>query len=131
MKDNLNAQKTTKNSKIVLYSIIIGSVTGIVNGLFGGGGGMILVPALTFFLKKQPKIAHATALLIILPMSIVSSILYASFGNFDTSIGVPVIVGTTVGGAVGSIILPKLSSKIVVVSFAIVMIIAGGKMLFF
>ena len=119
------------SQKKIFPSLLAGSLIGFINGFFGGGGGMILVPALTFFLKKQPKIAHATALLIILPMSIVSSILYASFGNFDTSIGVPVIIGTTVGGAVGSIILPKLSSKIVVVSFAIVMIIAGGKMLFF
>ncbi len=124
-------KKVKEKTKNRIYSVIIGCITGIVNGLFGGGGGMIAVPALTHFLKKEPKTAHATALLIILPLSLVSSLLYASFGNFDASIGLPVLIGTSVGGAIGSLILPKISSKIVVVVFAITMLVAGGKMLFF
>ena len=135
MKDKTGQQNTkktcSKKIKTTIYTILIGCVTGIVNGLFGGGGGMILVPCLTHVLKKEPKTAHATALLIILPLSVVSGLLYASFGSFDTSVGLPVLIGATVGGGVGSLILPKISSKIVVILFAVTMLVAGGKMLFF
>lgn len=113
------------------YSVITGIIAGTVNGLFGGGGGMIVVPMLMIFLKKEAKTAHATAILIILPLSIVSAIFYALFGNLDVSVALPTTIGVAAGGAIGAFLLSKLSSKYVVIIFAAVMIAAGVKMLFF
>ena len=123
---------TTKNSsKNRLKSTLSGALAGLVNGLFGGGGGMIIVPALTKLLKREERKAHATAILIILPLSILSGIFYASFGSFDLGVGIPVIIGVTVGGVFGALILSKISSKLLTIIFAIVMMAAGVKMLFF
>ena len=124
-----NKARNTKNNALI--SIITGAIAGFINGVFGGGGGMVLVPMLTKFLKFSSKNSHATAILIILPLSIISGILYLTFGKFDVSIGVPTIIGIVVGGIVGAILLSKLSSKWIMIIFAIVMAIAGGKMLFF
>lgn len=126
-----NVMRTKNNDKNKLKSILSGALAGLVNGLFGGGGGMIIVPALTKLLKREEHKAHATAILIILPLSILSGIFYASFGSFDLGIGIPVIIGVTIGGVVGAFILSKISSKWLTIIFAVVMMIAGAKMLFF
>ena len=117
--------------KRIMYSLVIGGVAGFLNGLFGGGGGMIVVPLLMWMLKLESKVAHATAILIILPLSITSGLFYASFGNLDVSVLIPAGVGVVGGGIVGAFLLKKLSSKWVVIIFSIVMAVAGAKMLLF
>ncbi len=114
-----------------IYAALTGVLAGLCNGLFGGGGGMIVVPMLTLLLKMPEKNAHATAILIILPLSLLSGLFYAAFGSFAWRVGLPVTVGVTAGGALGALLLKKLSSKWVVVIFAAVMAAAGAKMLFF
>ena len=108
-----------------------GVIAGLVNGLFGGGGGMIIVPLLLFICGYSAKNAHATAILLILPLSIVSGLFYAFFGSVQWSLALPISIGVTVGGVLGAFLLSKLSSKWIVIIFAVVMAIAGGKMLFF
>lgn len=127
-----NNQKDLGNTvaeRVVL--ICTGIITGVVNGLFGGGGGMIVVPMLTFLSKLPSKNAHATALIIILPVCIVSGIFYAVFGNFRLDVGLPVTIGVVAGGIVGAFLLKKLPPKWVTLIFAVVMLAAGVKMLFF
>lgn len=92
---------------------------------------MIAVPLLKGVLKKPTKKAHATAILIILPLSVISGIIYASFGSFDLSIGLPTTFGVLVGGIVGAFALSSLSSDTVTLIFNVAMAAAGAKMLFF
>ncbi len=113
------------------YFIATGVLTGIVNGLFGGGGGMIVVPLMTFLLKMKTKVAHATALAVILPVSVISGIIYLIKGNFDLSVGLPSGIGVVIGGIVGAWALKKLSVKWVKIIFCGCMVFAGVKLLFF
>lgn len=114
-----------------IYAILAGTFAGLVNGVFGGGGGMIIVPILILLLKYQPNRAHATAILIILPISIVSCLFYVAFGNLDLSVAIPVGSGVIAGGIVGAFILSKISNKWLIIIFSIIMAVAGVKMLFF
>ena len=123
--------KGLKQRLRIAQCIFTGVVAGFLNGLFGGGGGMVVVPMLTFMLKREQKKAHATAILIILPMSIVSGLLYASGKTLELSIALPVSVGVTAGGILGALALKKLSSKWVGIIFSIAMAAAGIKMLIF
>lgn len=120
-----------KDKKNKIYCVITGICTGIVNGLFGGGGGMLVVPLLIYLLKYPPKNAHATAILIILPMSILSGIIYASFGNVRPDVLWAVGVGVIGGGIIGALLLSKFSSNVLIIIFSVVMAAAGVKMLFF
>lgn len=120
-----------KKSKKFLYSAIIGLSAGLINGLFGGGGGMVVVPMLMFLLKYLPKNAHATAILIILPLSLISGMFYAVFGSVKLDLVIPVLIGVVSGGILGAFLLSKLSSKWLVIIFSAVMTVAGLKMLFF
>ena len=54
-----------------------GGVVGFVSGFFGGGGGMICVPLLQKGMRQNAKVAHETAMPVILPVSVFSAITYA------------------------------------------------------
>ena len=107
----IKKQTKSESNKEKVLAIITGCVAGLANGLFGGGGGMVVVPMLVYFLGYQNSFAHATAILIILPISILSSILYASFGIVNLKILLPVGAGVVFGGVLGALLLNKISNK--------------------
>ena len=132
MNNEIVASKSNKNDvKHKSFAILTGLFAGVVNGIFGGGGGMIVVPMLVLLLKIPQNKAHATAILIILPLSIVSGLLYTAFGSLELSVALPVGGGVIAGGLVGAFLLSKLSSKWLTIVFSVVMMAAGVKMLFF
>jgi len=106
----------------------IGLVCGLINGVLGAGGGMIVVPSLEHFLKLSPHKAHATAISIILPVTIVSSFFYFRYGLFNRSTLIVVLAGM-LGGFTGAKFLKKLSGKTIRIIFAISLIAAGVRML--
>lgn len=109
----------------VVLLIALGLLVGFVNGFLGAGGGMFLVPCIIPILKMETKVAHATAILIILPISLVSGVIYALKGSFNFDIFLPCLIGTVVGGVLGTFILSKLKSDIITAIFSVVMIAAG------
>ena len=120
----------TKKEKFLI--VIFGAVTGFINGFFGGGGGMIVVPVMTILLKIEQKVAHATALAVILPVSIISALIYFFSGESGIRLYPTLLtsVGVIVGGILGALLLKKIDNKLLVKGFAVVMLIAGIKMLF-
>lgn len=113
-----------------LHIVLFGAVIGVINGLFGGGGGMIVVPVLTKFFKFSQKQAQATALFVILPISIASSIIYITHNSINFSHSWPVILAVVVGGAGGALLLNKLNNKVVRLIFIGLILISGISMLF-
>lgn len=111
--------------------VLIGSIAGLVNGFFGGSGGMLLVPFLIAVLSYPRKSAHATALLIMLPVSILSAVLYLLSGDFKGEVVIPVSIGFFAGGLIGALCLKGVNEKVLKYVFAGLIFIAGVKMLFF
>lgn len=110
-------------------NILCGAATGAANGLFGGGGGMIAVPLLRAS-GSDEKAAHATAIAVILPVSLLSFILYAVRGCFDFSVALPTAIGGFAGGFLGAKLLLFLPEKAVFYVFTALQIFAGFWMLF-
>lgn len=123
--DNLD-----KNGKNKLFLALIGGLSGFLNGFFGGGGGMLVVPLLKKLTKLTDKQAHATAILIILPLSLLSGVLYSVYGNADLNLLWQVGIGTTLGGILGAFALCKLKNRYIEIIFSVVMAVAGVFSLF-
>lgn len=119
-----------EKKKRIVRSLATGAVAGFLNGLFGGGGGMVVVPMLIGLLGYPPKKAHATAIPVILPLSVVSGLLYAVFGNVSAEVLWPVSAGVFAGGLLGALLLKKIPTKSVVLIFSLAMLVAGVRMLF-
>ena len=107
-----------------------GALTGAVNGVFGGGGGMIAVPLLSRMLGYEDRQAHATAIFVIAPVCLASAIVYIVNGYAVPYVIIPAAVGTVAGGFVGAYALSKFSSSAVNYIFIGIMLIAGLRMLF-
>ncbi len=115
-------EKSKKNS------VLSGSAIGFVNGLFGGGGGMVAVPLLSELLGYTKKEAHATAIFIIAPICLASAITYIVNGFVDLTVLIPAMIGNVAGGILGARFLGKLPVKLVETIFIAVMLAAGIRM---
>ncbi len=120
--------KNDFSKKQIAVLILCGASIGLVNGFFGGGGGMLCVPILESFMKLESKRAHATTLCIILPLSIVSAVIYIIKNDVDVINLSWVSLGTIIGGIVGALWLNKINNKVLRVIFAILMLGVGIKM---
>jgi uncharacterized membrane protein YfcA len=114
---------------IVLKLIGIGFITGIINGLFGSGGGTIVVPALVFLVGIEDFKAHATAISIILPLSIISTIIYLKSNVIKLDISLMVTLGGLIGSFIGAKFLKKIPNLILRKIFGIVIIITALRMM--
>lgn len=119
-----------KPKQQLLYSIG-GIISGFCNGLFGSGGGTIIVPFLEIFLKLDPKKSHATAILIIFVFTLVSLGFYGFSGKLDFSLALKVSIGGVIGGLIGAKLLNKLAFSSIHKIFGGFMIIAAVRMVFF
>lgn len=130
-KTKLSTNKGADEMKgnFVTYALI-GLVTGLGNGLFGSGGGTIAVPCMEKFLKVEEHKAHATAIAIILPLSILSGFLYLRGVRFDLESAFFVSVGGIGGGYIGAKTLNKISGRWLHIVFGIFMLAAAVRLIF-
>ena len=119
-----------KDKKAKITSVSCGLAVGAANSLFGGGGGMLAVPLLQRT-GLDEKRAHATAILVILPISLLSFLVYALRGFCDFGVVIPTALGVTVGGWVGAKLLGKLPVQSVNLTFAFLQLAAGLFLFFF
>jgi uncharacterized membrane protein YfcA len=108
---------------------ISGLIAGLCNGLFGSGGGTVVVPAMVHLLNMKEHDAHATALAVILPLTAISSFVYYQSGFFNWDIIWKVGIGSVLGGLVGAWILHRISPYWLRKIFALFMIAAAIRMI--
>lgn len=111
-----------------IYFSVLGAVTGLCNGLFGSGGGIVAVP----MLQKgdvPTKKSHATSLALTLPLSAVSAFFYAFGNDFRWSDALPLIPFGLAGALLGSVLMKKIPNTLLKRVFGVLLIISGGRML--
>lgn len=118
-----------KNININLLLIILGLSIGLLNGIFGSGGGIIAVLLMTHVLSLENRMAHATSISIILPICIISSFVFIKNGFYDIELLIKVALGSVIGGMIGAKLLCKISNTLIRRIFGIVMVISAVRML--
>lgn len=108
--------------------IMLGVLTGVINILIGACGGIVAVEALKKRDLNQTK-SHATAIAIILPLTVISAAGYLLKGQVKLSDSCVYIIPGLVGSVIGSYILPKIPKKVLSRIFSIFIIYAGIRML--
>ncbi len=78
--------------------ILAGLSAGAVSGLFGAGGGMVLIPLLTFLTNLDEQELFPSSIAIILPICIVSLLVTFITGSVQWSIAMPYLIGSAAGG---------------------------------
>ena len=111
-----------------LWGTLGGFGAGLLNGLLGAGGGMVVVPLLSA-LGTGGKKSHATALAVIVPLSLVSAVLYLIEGRFTLADALPWLPGSLLGAYLGSRLMPKISTGWLKLVFGGLMLWGGIRLL--
>lgn len=109
------------------WLLLIGLLTGILAGLFGIGGGVIMVPALAALGHTRHR-ATASSLAAILIIALTGVIAFGTAGDVDVSTGVALGVGGLVGSTIGAHWMNRLSGPALARVFGIVLLVVGVRM---
>jgi uncharacterized membrane protein YfcA len=114
-------------SGAVLFAVLVGFgvLTGATAGLLGVGGGLLIVPFLTLVADVPQHAAEATSLLVILPTSLVASLVLRKRGVGDLGTALRFGVFGALGGAAGALLALALSGHTLRVVFAVFVGLVG------
>ena len=115
--------------KQVLILIGVGLLGGAINGLFGAGAGLLLVPLIELCAKLEEKKTHATTLACVMLMCIVSSVVFVANKQVDYKLTMWCLIGSMGGAILGTVLLQKFKNKIINLIFSCLLIAAGVLMI--
>ena len=113
---------------LFLVLVAFGVLTGATAGLLGVGGGLLIVPFLTLVADVPQHAAEATSLLVILPTSIVASLVLRRRGVGDLGTALRFGVFGAIGGAAGALLALALSGHTLRLVFAVFVAIVGVRL---
>lgn len=109
----------------IWFAILLTFFVGFASGLFGIGGGSILVPAMIILFLFPPHVAVATSMFMVFLSSVVNSVSHIYLGNVPWLYTLPVIIGAYVGAKLGAALNKKMKSNTVVFALRIVLLLLG------
>ena len=114
----------------ILAGLGIGSIAGVLSGLFGIGGGIVIVPLLTLLLQFTPSKSIGTSLVaLLLPTGIFAVIKYAKAGQVDFKVALAITAAMLVMSGVGASVGLSIGSAWVSRGFGILLLVVGVKFL--
>lgn len=114
----------------LLESIAVGVIAGFLAGLFGVGGGILMVPVLVMLMRMDQRLAHGTSLAAVVPIAVSSTLSYAISGEVDWPVVACLAVGAVGGAVVGTHLLGFLPQKVLGWSFAVLLFATALRMVF-
>lgn len=123
-------KKTKMSSQLFIILLLIGLGAGMLSGLIGVGGGIVIVPALMFFVGFNQYEAQGTSLgLLLLPIGILAVMNYYQKGYIDSKFVGIMAIGFFIGGFLGSKLALAVSQETLKKIFAVVLFYTAFKML--
>lgn len=108
--------------------LAIGAAAGLLSGLFGIGGGIVIVPALLSIMAMERKMAHGTSLAATLPVAAASLVTYAVGGNVDWPVAACLATGAIVGAVVGTQLLQVIPRRPLTLVFVAVVLLTAVRL---
>ena len=109
----------------IWFAILLALFIGFTSGLFGIGGGTMIVPAMILLFLFPPHVAVATSMLMVFLSAIVNSISHISLGHVPWLYTIPVVPGAYFGGMLGAYLNSRMKSETLVLVIRIILLIFG------
>ena len=111
--------------------VLIGLGAGVLAGMFGIGGGIVIVPALILLAKFPPQTATGTSLTIfLLPVGLLGAYTYYKAGHVRVAPALLLALGIFLGSPVGARVAQSMSALALKRSFAVLMVAVAARMWF-
>lgn len=105
--------------------LLVGLGAGFLSGIFGVGGGILIVPGLVFFAKMDQRRAHGTSLAAVMPISLASLVTYWSHDHVDWHVALWLAIGAVGGAILGTKLLKTARHDVLSYGFAIVLVVSA------
>jgi uncharacterized membrane protein YfcA len=126
MTNPLDVHATAPAARASVVPIVgVGVLAGFLAGLFGVGGGILIVPGLVLAVGMGQRLAHGTSLAAVLPISITSLITYAAHDNVDWGAALWLTVGAVAGAVLGTRLLHVLPHRTLGLLFSAVLVVSA------
>ena len=102
--------------------VAVGLLAGFLAGLFGVGGGILIVPGLILAAHMTQRLAHGTSLAAVVPISVASLVSYAAHGNVDWGVAGWLAIGAVGGAVIGTRLLHVLPQRTLAIVFVVVLV---------
>jgi uncharacterized membrane protein YfcA len=106
----------------LLKLMVVGLAAGTLSGLFGVGGGILIVPGLVLILGMAQRLAHGTSLAAIVPIALAGVIGYALEDAVDWPVAAALVAGSAVGAVIGTRLLHALPARALTYAFLVVLL---------
>ena len=114
---------------MTLFYLATGAIAGVLSGIFGIGGGLVIVPALIFFAKMGQKTAVGTSLgALLLPVGALGVYAYWRAGHLDMKAALWIALGMFVGAYGGATLAQTISEGSLKRAFAVMLLIVAGRL---
>lgn len=115
----------------LLWASLIGLFSGVASGLFGVGGGLIMVPAMVLLMKIDMKLAVGTSLAVIIPTALTGMLKHQQLRQVDWTLVAMLAPAAIIGGLVGPWLTTKLSSADLQRLFGLFIVAVGLRLVLF
>lgn len=116
----------------IIILVLIGLIAGAFSGMFGIGGGLVMVPAMVFFLSMSQHSAQGTSLgVLVIPVAAVAAYNYYKAGELNVKFAVIIALSFVVGGYFGSKLSLGISEVMLKRVFGVLMLAMAVKLIFF
>lgn len=106
----------------------VGVLAGLLSGLFGVGGGIVIVPGLMALAGMERRLAHGTSLASTLPIAAASTVTFAWSGEVDWAVAAALAAGAALGAVVGTQLLQIIDRRVLVVIFVVTILATAVRM---
>jgi uncharacterized protein len=111
-----------------LAAILVGLVAGALSGLFGVGGGIVIVPGLLLVMRLPARMAYGTSLAAVLPISVASLFGYWTSGKVDWTAALLLSSGSVIGAVLGTRLLRVISQRVLAAVFIAVLLVTAVRL---
>ena len=114
----------------LVRSIVVGVLAGFLAGLFGVGGGILMVPALVMVMHMDQRLSHGTSLAAVVPIAVSSTLSYSLSGEVDWPVVACLACGAIGGAVVGTHLLGVLPQKVLGYAFSFLLLATAARLVF-
>lgn len=112
----------------LLPTVLVGLAAGFLSGLFGVGGGVLIVPALVLVLHMDQRLAHGTSLAAVLPISVAGLLTYWVNDNVDWEVALFLAIGAVGGAVLGTHLLHVLPKRTLAYAFTVLLVASAVRL---
>ena len=112
-----------------LVAGLVGIIGGITSGLFGVGGGVVMVPAMMLLMKMDLKMAIATSLVVIIPTALTGSVQNHALGKINWPVAFSIIPIAMIGGWAGTLLKEQIPTGNLKQAFGGFLVLVGLKLI--